>query len=553
VDGDKGRESLKGLVARYGELPARLTIRTGKGLHLYFAWPTDVSLRNSAGKIAEGLDVRGDGGYVLAPGSVHPSGASYTVAQAGSIPPAPEWLVEMAASPALPPTAAPAGDGRIVPKGKGEPEKFSLAAKLLKAGHQRDVVIAAVIALDKRCEHQLGEAECIRKVNEWADRYARSEPRADRVGFELQALGDLMARTSLPTEWLWEGRLVAGTVSAVVAKPKVGKSTFARNLCLAVSRGEDFLGQRTRQGECIYLALEEREDEVRADFVALGADGSEPILIHAAPTPAEGMLALVELVRERKPRLVVIDPLFRLARVKDESAYAETYAALGPLIDVARETGTHVLVLHHSGKGQKADAIDAPLGSTAIGGAVCTLVVLKRGESYRTIQTVQRVGEDLPETVMEFDPATRRLSIGEAKSDADRRSCEVRILEFLRDANEPQTQVQIRDAVEGQTRIIRSALTALIDAHKVAKSGDGTKGKPFLYEFPNSGSQHIPGTRKPESEKVPQTRINTEAILVPENSEDAILVPENSEGRGSEKTSPAPAAGEGADREDFYL
>jgi hypothetical protein len=255
------------------------------------------------------------------------------------------------------------------------------------------------------------------------------------------------------------------------------------------------------------------------------------------------------LVRERKPRLVVIDPLFRLARVKDESAYAETYAALGPLIDVARETGTHVLLLHHSGKGQKADAIDAPLGSTAIGGAVCTLVVLKRGESYRTIQTVQRVGEDLPETVLEFDSATRCLSLGEAKSDADRRSCETRILEFLRVANEPQTQAQIRDAVEGQTRAIRSALTALIDAHKVTKSGDGTKGKPFLYEFPNSGSQHIPGTRKPESEEVAQSRINTEAILVPGDSEDAIVVPENSGGREPEKPPLSPAP----DREDFYL
>jgi sugar phosphate isomerase/epimerase len=94
------------------------------------------------------------------------------------------------------------------------------------------------------------------------------------------------------------------------------------------------------------LALEERENEVRADVVALGATGTEAILVHAAPSPAEGMLALVELVRANKPRLVVVDPLFRLARVKDEKAYAETYEALGPLIDVARETDTHVMLLH---------------------------------------------------------------------------------------------------------------------------------------------------------------------------------------------------------------
>jgi RecA-family ATPase len=87
----------------------------------------------------------------------------------------------------------------------------------------------------------------------------------------------------------------------------------------------------------------------------------------------------------------VIDPLFRLARIRDEKAYAETYYALGPLIDVAREAGTHVMLTHHAGKSAKADAIDSPLGSTAIGGAVSTLIHLKRTETMRTIQTVQRI------------------------------------------------------------------------------------------------------------------------------------------------------------------
>jgi hypothetical protein len=97
-----------------------------------------------------------------------------------------------------------------------------------------------------------------------------------------------------------------------------------------------------------------------------------------------------------------IPPSFQLptqADVKDESAYAETYTALGPLIDVSRETGADVMLLHHSGKGVKADPIDSPLGSTAIGGAVSTLIVLKRTESDRTIQSVQRIGQDMPETV----------------------------------------------------------------------------------------------------------------------------------------------------------
>ena len=136
---------------------------------------------------------------------------------------------------------------------------------------------------------------------------------------------------------------------------------------------------------------------------------------HAAAAPAEGIPSACALLRARRPRLLVIDPLFRMARVRDEKAYAETYAALGPLIDAARDTRTHIMLVHHSGKGLKADAIDSPLGSTAIGGAVSTLIVLKRTETYRAIQTVQRIGAEMPETILQFDPETKQLSIGGAR------------------------------------------------------------------------------------------------------------------------------------------
>jgi hypothetical protein len=293
-----------------------------------------------------------------------------------------------------------------------------------------------------------------------------------------------------------------------------------------VARGEDFLGLKTKRGECIYLALEEREEDIRKDFHAMGADGSEAIYVHAASAPTEGISALCDLVRERRPLLVVIDPLFRLARIRDEKAYAETYAALGPLIDVAREIGTHVMFSHHAGKGMKADSIDSPLGSTAIGGVVSTLVVLKRTRDHRTIETIQRVGADIPETVMEFNSETRSLALGGTRFDADRQVCEMEILEFLKSANELQTQEQIRSSVEGQTRIIRAALTALMNAGRVERMGDGRKGRPFLYAFPNSGSEHIAETRKPESENQRQLAEQKERILVPDNSQESIAVPD---------------------------
>jgi hypothetical protein len=359
---------------------------------------------------------------------------------------------------------------------------------------------------------------------------ARALPRPAQTGFLLSHLGDLLKKPETPVNWVLENVLLVGGVSGVFAKPKVGKSTFARNLCLAVSRGEEFLGLKTTQGECIYLALEEREEDIRKDFLLMGADGSEPIYVHAASAPAEGIAALCDLVRDRKPILVVIDPLFRLAHIRDEKAYAETYAALGPLIDVARETGTHVSFTHHSGKGAKTDSVDSPLGSTAIGGAVSTLIVLKRSRDRRTMETVQRVRPDIPETILEFNTETHQLALGGTRFDAECEECEQEILEFLEVSTEPQTQEQIRGSIEGQTKTIRAALTGLVKAERVARTGDGKRGKPYLYAFPDTGSEYIAGTRKPELEKRSQVPENTDRNPVPEDSQNPIVVREIMEG-----------------------
>jgi hypothetical protein len=57
--------------------PCGLRVRTSKGMHFYYDYPVDRAVRNKA-RIREGVDVRGEGGFIVAPGSVHPSGHIYT-------------------------------------------------------------------------------------------------------------------------------------------------------------------------------------------------------------------------------------------------------------------------------------------------------------------------------------------------------------------------------------------------------------------------------------------------------------------------------------------
>lgn len=103
VDGAAGKQTLQRLIETHGALPETIAVQTGKGLHYYFAYPEDESIivrnlasRSANGGTLEGLDVRGDGGYVVAPPSIHENGTAYQWLRAPwacKLAVAPDWLI----------------------------------------------------------------------------------------------------------------------------------------------------------------------------------------------------------------------------------------------------------------------------------------------------------------------------------------------------------------------------------------------------------------------------------------------------------------------------
>lgn len=85
------------------------------GTHIYWEAPEGVSVRNSAGRLAAGIDIRGDGGYVIAPGSRLPDGREYELLNPfpAKLPEAPQWLIAACNRQPSVPTARPtAPDGQ---------------------------------------------------------------------------------------------------------------------------------------------------------------------------------------------------------------------------------------------------------------------------------------------------------------------------------------------------------------------------------------------------------------------------------------------------------
>jgi hypothetical protein len=125
VDGEDGKAALRALMAEHGSLPKTLCAKTGrkgadgkrKGCHYYFRVPGGAAIRNSAGALGKGLDIRADGGYVVAPPSLHPSGLLYEwLAPEQPLADTPPWMLARLAE-AKPAPEASRAQGEVISEG----------------------------------------------------------------------------------------------------------------------------------------------------------------------------------------------------------------------------------------------------------------------------------------------------------------------------------------------------------------------------------------------------------------------------------------------------
>ena len=145
-----------------------------------------------------------------------------------------------------------------------------------------------------------------------------------------------MAAEDVEQASILEGILPSGGMSLLAAKPKVGKTTLAFNLAVAVSRGSDFLGRKTEKGTVVYLALEEKRGEIKKKLTAAGIS-HEPITFHFGSAPADAMAQVEPLIIETKAKLLIIDVLQKFCRLGIDLGEDGTLRAVGTrqAVDIA--------------------------------------------------------------------------------------------------------------------------------------------------------------------------------------------------------------------------
>ncbi len=381
------------------------TGRAGGGWQLYFQHP-GFHVKNSAGELAPGVDVRGDGGFVVAPGSPHKSGKSYEIVHDVEPAPAPAWLLEWLRSrPAALEIQSYPGDisdpeelahrrglytdylredaparGPAL-RGKGDATLFEVVQKgaFDLALPTSDVLELVREHYDPRCSPHWGdelEERVIHKAH--SAKTVSTRPRAEPIPATLAAFLEMppvpeATGIGSPTHactWKirqggWEVKpppprflvanlLIEEKVSMIFADSGSIKTWTAESIAVAVSRGEPWLGDSTvSQGPVLYVDFEDAEDEFNRRIYLLNRGRSADDLHYVyqpefANTPSF-WIQLGLAVRERGIKLVIIDTLAGATPNEDEND-RRAAAALQMAGGFTSDAKVSVLFLHHANR-----------------------------------------------------------------------------------------------------------------------------------------------------------------------------------------------------------
>jgi len=156
-----------------------------------------------------------------------------------------------------------------------------------------------------------------------------------------------------------EGMLCDSSVGVSYGPPGCGKTFLAIHLlCCAATAREPF-GLKVEQRNALYVGLE-GEASIKARIEAWMIENKErKNPIHYALgsmnlIDEENQDALIEIIRQREVRFVVIDTLSMAATGIDENSAEHMTLIIEALHNIKRETGACVVAIAHTGKNEKA-------------------------------------------------------------------------------------------------------------------------------------------------------------------------------------------------------
>ena len=245
------------------------------------------------------------------------------------------------------------------------------------------------------------------------------------------AASDLQTAKIDPPEWLIPDVLPQG-LAILCASSKVGKSWMAMQMCLAISRGKEFLDYASNQAGCLYLALEDGIFRLKDRLNKVLDGGKAPSTFYLsikANGLDGGLIKQLDEEFEEHPdiKLIIIDTLQKVrgSAKKDEIAYATDYRELGALKEYADNKRICIFLIHHLRKmADENDVFNMISGSNGIMGVCDTIFIIYKKKRQDENAVLFMTGRDIrqQDVVVHFDETKYRWDmVGTAEEEERKR------------------------------------------------------------------------------------------------------------------------------------
>jgi hypothetical protein len=388
LDGVEGIES-----GRLLGLASPVTVLTGNGKQLYYKHPGG-TVCNSVKKVAKGVDVRGDGGYVVAPPSLHPNGKKYcwlgSPISSTRLPPLPNMFWQNDENKTLsttPVSGVRKPEGWIAEALRGmkngniDETLFRVCSRLRNDGYSESDALVLLQPHAARAGATAGHLDDkIRNV--WA-RY-QPKPR-DISGPTVSASIEAFLEDIQQVEWICKPIIAKKSIGFVAGLPETMKTWALVDLAVECARESGaWLGLfPVRKSKVLFIDQERFKGETQRRFRAVIAgkglkrqDLSSNLFVKCGTTVKLDIEASYQSLRnellELKPDLVVVDSFATFHNTQDNDRMA-IQTVLNRIKSLRDEIGCTFIFINHESKmvfqhvedGKSPNAFDM-LGSVGI-------------------------------------------------------------------------------------------------------------------------------------------------------------------------------------------
>ena len=180
---------------------------------------------------------------------------------------------------------------------------------------------------------------------------------------------------------------------------KIGKSWLMLKLCLCVSQGIPLWDMSTREGDVLYLCLEDTFCRIQDRLFHLTDEASGRLHFAVASDKlSDGLIVQLEDYLKEYPdsRLIVIDTLQKVRTASKDNAYASDYGDISLIKDFADRHFLAVIVVHHIRKQNDSDVFNKVSGTTGLTGSADATFVLEQESRASNAAKLYVTGRDTP-------------------------------------------------------------------------------------------------------------------------------------------------------------